>query len=346
MNLPLGTIARAIAAAACTHAGSLSAHAQTTWLVSNDPSENPDFVSLAQAFASSSVMSGDTVEVSAGIGPYVGSATLTKQLFIVAQEGEDPELRPSGMVGGTPAIHVNFPGPPGIVIEGVTFKLGTGTNGAISLGTTGTIIRDCTFEGFSRGCVGAGQSAVVDGCRFVDCIVNGGQNGATLNVSRDSRVINCEFVNTNPTDHVGYFIRANELGVVVEGCTFQGAPVGYVPFIGQTARATFIGCTFKDADLRPDQRLFWGNLAPLSFDSCLFTGINSSGQPLIYLDDDAYHTFVRNCTVTNCTAPSFSGFNPQVAPGHVTVQNSIFWDNAFTTTFSGPTTVAQSMFQT
>ena len=47
-----------------------SASALTTWLVSNDPLEHPDFTGVEQALMSPLVVDGDTVVVSAGLGPY------------------------------------------------------------------------------------------------------------------------------------------------------------------------------------------------------------------------------------------------------------------------------------
>ncbi|MEZ6233133.1 MAG: hypothetical protein R3B68_02980 [Phycisphaerales bacterium] len=86
----------------------LPAAGQTTWFVSNDPGENPDFPSIAAAVASPMVVNGDTLLVSEGVGPYVGDITIEKLLTIQGEPGEQPVVRP-----GSPAPFAAFTVPPG-----------------------------------------------------------------------------------------------------------------------------------------------------------------------------------------------------------------------------------------
>jgi len=303
------------------------ASAQTTWFVSNDPSENPDFPTISAAVASPSVLGGDTLVVSEGVGPYTGGIMISKFLMIVAEAGEQPTVTPAGI--GTPVYCFRQPsGAPGIRVEGLRF-LGPRlyVNGIFEGGiwdeTSTTVVENCVFEGLDIGI--SGNQGTVRESEFVDNRI--GVAGARL-------VEGCTFSILTPLT-VASFVGANE----IIDCRFTGpAQIGGADFGG----TRFVRCRFEDIEVPATYAAFvlGDNFAGIFFDSCLFAGVHSTAS-IVDLGFRAIVEF-RGCTVVGCSAPDFVR-NVGGLPGMATMSNTILRDNDFQSLFQTPPDISYSI---
>lgn len=314
--------------------------AQTTWLVSNDPSENPDFVSVPEAISSSLVLNGDIIEISQGLGPYQGGIQVTKALTIHAQAGEHPSFIPVGIGAPRYVFRVPAGAPSGIIIENIEFApLGALDAWGIWMSGSGTTIRNCTFEQLDFAVFG-GVGTMVLGCTFVE---NGlGVGGASLvsncsftnctSSAEASVVEKCTFSTSNPVGVDSHFVS----GSIVRSSYFTGGPIGVK---GPNTSIRFIACVFENTTLRSDQLFFEGTGAGATFrfDSCLFSNLNSPGKAIVSVI--ASSPSLRTSTIVNCSAPALV-VNTNT-PGTIDISNSIIRGNTFANlTVGGTATIS------
>lgn len=207
--------------------GCAVASAQTTWLVSNDPTENPDFPTISAAVASVAVVNGDTLLLSEGTGPYAGGIQVDRFLRFQAESGENPIITPGGV--GTPKFGIRIPSSaPGISVDGVTFD-GAGISGArfgvlTNALSPQTVVRRCTFANLSTGITTPG---LVAECTFLDC----GFGGSAL------RVEDSHFATSVPGSS---FVSAPE----VFRTSFTGP--SQITVGGSGAQVRFVACRFEN----------------------------------------------------------------------------------------------------
>ncbi|MCB9840050.1 MAG: hypothetical protein H6809_00170 [Phycisphaeraceae bacterium] len=309
--------------------------AQTTWLVSNDPGENHDFTSITQAIASPVLQSGDTLLISEGLGPYLENAIVHVSLSITAEEDEQPVIQPGPAILPPDAIRLEADG---CLIQGITFRAGPGRGAIIDL-ERNTTVRNCRFEEFFIGSSTAsmGLFGIMSDCEFVNCGIVGG----TVPVldANASLIERCTFSNANLVSHPGPFVSgANN---TFRQCSFTGGPVAFSA-VFSTGVGRFIGCTFRDINLRPEQ------VAPFSsdvdagftFDSCLFENVTAPNALVIAFQREVNF---RNCTIVNCAADRLATVVNPTASGF-SLRNSILRGNAFPTLFQGaPATTAYNI---
>ena len=307
----------------------LPAAGQTTWFVSNDPGENPDFPSIAAAVASPMVVDGDTLLVSEGLGPYQGGIFIDKFLRITAEAGETPVLTPDGI--GTPKFCIRVPhGSPGIAVEGVEF-VGPAlySNGIDEVGvidpTNLTTVERCVFIGFDVGY--SGSQGTIRDCEFIDnrVAMSGVQLVERCTITVTSVIANAQFL--------GSVLK-------VVDCTFVGpSAVASVGALNEPLQ--FIRCRFLDVQVPAGEAGFFTPAfdTGFAFDSCLFSGVEST-VPMFDMNRSSV-TF-RNCTVVDCSAPVFVRVSP-FPPGEITVRNTIIRNNDFGVLFQGPVDVAHSI---
>ncbi|MEZ6234366.1 MAG: GC-type dockerin domain-anchored protein [Phycisphaerales bacterium] len=299
----------------------LPAAGQTTWFVSNDPSENPDFPSIAAAVASPMVVWGDTLLVSEGIGLYEGGVMIDRSLTIRGEPGELPVVVAAGF--GIPkycfrvATNVSEIHLDGMELVGDFDSFGVVGN------AMATFAEHCVFRGFFTA-VSAFPSTVRD-CLFVD---NQFALGGAVLVER------CRFEVSAPMP-IG-----DLLGVarIVIDCEFTG------PSQIAVAYARFVRCEFREIVVPAGRAPF--SLEPFPegdfvFDSCLFVGVRSQTEPLFDLGFDA-NVVLQGCTVVDCEAPVFARGQTGL-PGTATLQNSVVWDNDFPVLFEMPSDVSYSI---
>lgn len=306
-----------------------TAAAQSTWLVSNDPSEHPDFASLEAALASPAVVAGDTIQISAGLGPYEMAADVAKRVNIENQAGETPVVHAAP---NQSAIEKTDEQLAGVVIRGLIFQATPAIGLGVSAFERGVSVLNCEFRDYKNGwAVLTGNNSLVSNCQFINCSSDNPTGGA-LYVST-GLVENCTFTTTNPASNAGVLLRSDD--TTVRNCTFTGGPVGFQGGTGTTGVTRYIGCTFQNIVLRPNQHLFDVTQANgFTFESCLFANITSPFHPFARAWDRDL-TF-RNCTVTNCSTPVLGAL---VLPTtrSITFNNGILWNNAITTLFTGGT---------
>lgn len=219
----------AVGVAACFCA---AASGQTTWLVSNDPAENPVFPGLYEALQSPLVLNGDTIEVSEGIGMYYPpidqpNVISNRVLTIRAEPGERPVL---GVQTSTAfccsAYGLLISGGSGLILDG--FRILGGTQYVMSASGT-PVLRNCLFVYGARdtailtvgsplfqncefreltgqfGVTIQGGGARFEDCLFIDCVyANGGLVfGGGVSFTR------CDFISN---DSVGGALERLSLG--------------------------------------------------------------------------------------------------------------------------------------
>ena len=307
----------------------LPAAGQTTWFVSNDPGENPDFPSIAAAVASPMVVDGDTLLVSEGLGPYQGGITISSFLTITAEPNERPSVTPGGI--GTPTYCFRvLQGAPGIRVDGIQF-VGPRqfANPVVEQGiqdkTATTIVENCVFEGFDIAFDGA--LGTLRDCEFVDNwgSMTGVQVAERCTVGISTPILGAQFLGS---------VRR------VVDCEFFG-PAQVATAGSLSAPLQFTRCRFIDIQVPVGMSAF---VTPafdtgFVFDSCLFDGVESTA-PMFDLNRSSV-TF-RNCTVVNCSAPVFVQISA-FPPGEITVRSTIIRDNNFPVLFQGPVDVAHSI---
>ncbi len=179
--------------------------AQTTWIVDaaaigpGTGTVSDPFPSISAAIAASSTLSGDTVEVAAGI--YLDSFDLSgKSLRVVGAPGPRPVIRGNG----TDKYCTIASGEgPGTELSHLEFFAGTGgfgsdAGGAVQIVGATVLISDCVFQsGFVCGRGGAvdAQSSTID-------------------------LIDCEF--TDNVSRTGGALYGHNVRLTVRGCRFAG----------------------------------------------------------------------------------------------------------------------------
>ena len=258
---------------------------QTTWLVSNDPSENPDFATLADAVASPTVVNGDTILLSEGLGPYQGGVLVDKALAFTAEPGEDPVIYPDGFGVPDYGFRVDY-GDPGIEVRGITFdgRNMPSSNGIIVYGLGITTVHDCTFLRLNGG---VRTPRLAANCTFVDCVVAGSA----------IQFEDCSFSFSGP-DQGGVY------GRLVLRCSITGW-VDRISSGGDDAEVRFQDCRFTDITIAPGGVGFRSGSfdSVFLFDNCLFANISAS-EPLITLNFSSA-TF-RSCTRARCATSTSS----------------------------------------
>ena len=296
---------------------------QTTWLVSNDPGENPDFQSIAEAVDSPMVVNGDTLLVSEGVGPYAGGVLVAKQLSIIAESDEEPEVVPGGV--GFPFFCLRVPsGGLGIHVEGLRF----------------------VGNSQSWGIINSTPATTVDRSVFVECDIgfNGGLGTLRDCVFGNNRVAmtgvllaeRCMITRTSSIPAAQFLGTARE----VVDCTFSG-PSRIASTGALSAPLRFIRCRFVGIDVPAMESAFSAPAFDTGyvFDSCLFSGIEST-EPIFDLIRSSVE--LRSCTVVDCSAPVFVRVFDS-PPGEITVRNTIIRDNNFPVLFEGPVNIAHSI---
>ncbi|MCA9287996.1 MAG: hypothetical protein KDA05_05395 [Phycisphaerales bacterium] len=299
----------------------LPAAGQTTWLVSNDPSENPDFASLTDAVASAAVLDGDTILLSEGIGPYQGGVVVEKALSFRAQAGENPVI----LCGVSSTLNWGLRVPddaPGISVSEITFdgESVAGSDGVDDRNTPPvSTVSDCTFLRLDTGA----DASFVARCTFVDCrsSVRGvhvedstfSYFGVFTSVPRfvfATTILRCTFTGASNAVSVGGSTQGQ-----VFGCRFENisGPAGSVPFVvRQPGGAIFDQCVFVNV---------------VSPDSTLISGGNTT-------------TILRSCTIANCSAPRLASASNN---GLLQVENTIVWGGQLNEVFLGPVEASYSI---
>ncbi|MEZ6234313.1 MAG: right-handed parallel beta-helix repeat-containing protein [Phycisphaerales bacterium] len=313
---------------------------QTTWLVSNDPSENPDFDSLHAAANSGSLQAGDTVLVSEGVGPYVTDtiAFVSQTLSILAEPGEQPVIRSVGFQNQTGRIIRIETGVSNVLVDGIRFVDGgghAGTVAAIVSSGTGVTLRNCEFWGFDSSiAVLLEVDSRVMHCRFSDCDV---PSFTALSLAQSAVVEDTVFETSNPPSYGGTFVSADRGQFDFIRCTFRGGPVidPVAPTPGFDAR--FEQCRVSNAALRPDQRLFEFEEGTVLLVNSLVESVQST-QPLVR--SRFSNTQIVNCTVADCTADAF--IEVQANTQVTSIRNSIIW-GSFGAVTVGPASIEYTL---
>jgi len=315
---------------------------QTTWLVSNDPSENPDFTSLAGATASPAVVAGDTILVSQGAGPYIISspAIVNVRVTIKTQPGEQPVLRAVSLPSTNAIIRFNTESAQSVV-EGLRFE-GQLQPSIIFSAIISTVplitLRDCVFADFStdRLVVLLRSGTVIDSWEFTECNVD---SSAALAIVGGGVVKDSSFFTSNPASYSGTFVIADEGELVFTGCEFIGGPVIRPDPPSPRYEAQFNNCEFTDTILRASQVLFLPQSQNFSLSNCLVARVQSPGNPLLRSFGSTIS--IRNCTIADVSAPSLA----QVTFGSntITIRNSIMWPAAFSHIIQSPGTIEHSL---
>ncbi|MCB9841555.1 MAG: right-handed parallel beta-helix repeat-containing protein [Phycisphaeraceae bacterium] len=225
-----------------------TAFGQTTWFVSNDPAENPDFAHPRDALASPMVVDGDTIEVSEGLAPYsVGPDDrfdfLGKAVTMRAEGGERPVLTSiSSPLNPTSMVRFTSGEGPDSVLEGFVLRPNAYAYAGVYIEGSSPTIRRCEFSGLTTAAgplvfVYSG-SATVEQCEFrgnnpyewelidartlvklQDCVFvdNSGIRG--LLRAGSVYLLDCR-VENNRCPEVGSFISG--MWLTVERCTFEG----------------------------------------------------------------------------------------------------------------------------
>lgn len=301
---------------------------QTTWLVSNDASENPDFTSLAAATASPALMWGDTILVSEGVGPYAvtAQATINTRLHIKAQPGELPILRANGV---SPRMVRVEAGGARTVVEGIRFEGQLQQSPAFSALTSSAsevTLRDCVFSHFTTStyAIILQTNSKIEGCSFVEC--NVGSAAAILLVGTATVVSKSTFFTSNPPSYNAYFLWADPGDFEFRDCEFVGGPVIRPATISPGYSARFINCSFTDTTLRAGQRLIYPETGQsndfLSLEGCLFARVQTVDTALV--QGWYSSTSLKNCTVADVAAPALVTMTNAASPVAV-IRNSIIW---------------------
>lgn len=330
-------------------AGPLAAAAsgQTTWLVSNDPGESPHFNDPRAALASPLVVSGDTLEISAGLGPYLVAALGepidfgTKNIIMRAQAGETPIFRET---------FNDFPIDPKFIvirggqtsatrIEGIQFEVWGYVLRAIDI-VGSPVFVDCVFNDISSRdnaihISGAGSAPVFDNCVMVGTIA-----GVSLIAPGAAAIRNCRF-----QDNFSTFSSVHMSGGgSVSDCQFinNGAFDGAVAIQVGPSGATIERCFFRHlGDSAPMVVQVSGSTTIVN---CVFDRCRAS-IATISIDNRPITATVVNCTLAGGIGQSAMGVGSQAT---VEVRNSIVWGNTLSQPVfhgSGAMDVAHSIVQ-
>lgn len=300
---------------------------QTTWLVSNDPSENPNFTSLAAAMASPAVMWGDTVLVSEGVGPYTVSSqvNVNLKLAILAEPGEQPVLRAAGLPSANAMMWIEAGD---TRVEGLRFEGQLQPSvifSAIISAAPRVTLRGCVFADFTtdRTLILLQPQSLVDSCEFIECNVGSSSVLALVGAGTTGTIVSdTRFWTSNPPAYTGRFISADRVGHVLERCVFEGGPVIVGPAPRFSYEARFINCTIANASLRPSQRLFQPMEKELSLEGCLIARVQSPGMALVH--SNFAPVSLLNCTIADTAAPAIVTMTMS-SPPTALVRNSIIW---------------------
>ncbi|MEZ6234399.1 MAG: right-handed parallel beta-helix repeat-containing protein [Phycisphaerales bacterium] len=325
-----------------------AASAQTTWLVSNNPLENPDFPGLWEALESPLVVDGDTVEVSQGLGEYTLSEFRQyrfngKAITVIAEENEVPVLRGSWQMDFSISF-VDGEGPD-TILDG--FQILAASEGALVTGGSSPTIRNCVFgPGASArsGTLWLGYSNSGGAPRFESCEF---RNGSSLfqpyiYSTATPTFEDCVFEN-NPSPLGGIELRN---GGTLRRCDFIA---NSAPSVGNEVCGSNLwieGCRFVRTNIVSP-----GHGAPLieasgatTIVNCLFDTIVSPAHPIIRLQA----TTPAFASITNCTfgGTSATSLAEVAGLGALTVRNSIVWNNALSQpAFVGAVAVQYSNIQ-
>jgi hypothetical protein len=325
----------ALLAAACAW----PAHAQTTWLVSNDPSESPDFAHPAQALASALVQGGDTIEISQGLGPYLVTGESNRlivgdpNLTLRAEAGETPVIAASFSVLGTFLMLIDGPTATNTTIEGVRFQSQPGSSGqnteaAVLIFNASVTVRDCEFTALNVQQTAAAIAAtgsghlLIQSCRFTDTLASNGivaargasariensvfaNNFGALHTRGTAEIIDCVFEdnqNSGTGSAGGIYVESGTAQVA--NCRFaRNAGDGAILF--DQATVEVVNCEIVDHQLaQAFNRLIWN--------------WTMNGQVTL-----------RNSTLAGNTAAAL------VRAQNITMVNCIAWGNTVTSVFEG-----------
>lgn len=330
-------LAPALLAIAC----SSHALAGTTWLVSNNPAENPDFPGLWEALHSPLVVAGDTIEMSQGLGPYQAPRfehyeIVNRGLIIRAQPGERPVLRVQ-VESNTPLYTLVLSGGAETIIEGIQIS----NAGQFAMSVNGSpTLRGCYFQGVARSSViQVAGDTLFDSCEFRGI---GGLFGNSISISGEATFLDCLFTqNPNTSPGIGVNGFANFIG-----CDFiANQPAIMGAEIDSTGTLLIDRCRFIDTSTPV------GFTAPIIRSSgqttivnTVFSGSGQPTRPLLLLTGGVpqFHHVV-NCTFEGNTAASIIQTDGLAA---AVVHNCIIWNNTLTgTPFNGTVVVAHSNIQ-
>lgn len=314
------------AALAATAAG------QTTWLVSNNPAEFPDFADPRDALASPLVVDGDIIEVSAGEGPYTMSHAAPidfdgKAVTLRARAGQRVQLRASGAwLAYAGVLSFSSGEGPDSIVEG--FEISAGA--------------------FTYACVGASGSApTIRNCDFVNAHAD---FGSAIIVSNGAAPVfeNCTIRDSQATWRSFPLIRGSG-SLTMLGCTISDATSEYslLDFVGDL---TLIDCVFEDSLIThlsggPAPATFIHSGGILTIDRCQFadflvtTGGLGASMQLHGSSSITNSVFERHgyaslidaggglCELINCTIAASTSTTIAVssAPSSLHVINSIVW---------------------
>lgn len=327
-------------------AASPAALGQTTWLVSNDPAESPDFQSVREAVDSPTVLEGDTVLVSEGLGPYVTAeqALVLRALTIKAEPGERPVLVALDMGFPRWLLHVRAEG---VTVEGLTFR-GTPGNER-NHGINGTrerlTLRDCHFEGFSGmgDVVYLSEYSLLEDCTFGARVAN---EVCQVIIRGEGEVRRCQFFASLSSEFRGPFIVVSKGSYAVAGpllisrCRFQGAAAAgaFRKFHGEETDVTLMHCEMADARPRQDDGLCFIDGGRLSLVNCLIHNIEVSKNFVVNSFSAA--VTIQNCTIADCAVAGI--VRVAEPPGDITIRNTIIWRTTGSL-IEGPGTIEYSI---
>jgi len=306
------------------------AGAQTTWLVSNDPAENPDFAHPRQALLSPLVVSGDTVEVSAGLGAYEIDQIFepidfgVKNVVLRNEAGEMPVFRLTfcDWPATVAIMWIRGGQGPQTVVEGFRFENDACGQDIVVIEGSSPTIRRCTFDSVGDrssviGAYGAGAAPTIEDCVFFDnysafgsTVYSGGDSitirgcrfqdsltsGSALMIRSGGTVTDCECLGNESYDGLGGDITVDSRspGVTVERCRFAATRGGW----GFRAEApvTVVNCIFDGSFLNGGYVFAAGGPAPYfaSFINCTFAR-SSVGR--VFVSSDVAAVFARGCVV-------------------------------------------------
>lgn len=327
-----------------------SAAAQTTWLVSNDPAESPDFSSLYAALESPLVVGGDTIEVSQGLGPYTTPMDTThrfhgKAITVRAQVGERPVIRSSwssAVVGLTFYFKAEDTG---AVLDGLEI-VAVGQQAIVVEGGSPTI-RNCLFGNTGRDATVrvSGGHGRFESCTF-DGIGTGGFNQYVLVFSTGSLTFtNCIVKNAvNPFGSI-----RSDGNLTLKGCEFNANASGFLGDINSTGTLWIESCRFIDTAKQPpglfDPQSVIVSTGPTTIVNSLFKNSSVPQRSLIRFSAQGSPAFR---TIANCTFFANPVQSIVLSSGTATayVVNSIVWGNTLSAAvFQGGSLVAYSDIQ-
>ena len=316
----------AVVATACFGA---AASGQTTWFVSNDPGENPDFPGLWEALESPLIVDGDTVEVSEGLGfysppTYEYFSFNGKAITVRAEANERPVL-----VGDWPGVPVTgltflFAGEgPDSVLDG--FEIIPGGQDAIVVQSGTPTIRNCLFSGSGRNATAEirGGHPRFESCVFSGC---GGQFNEYILVYASATFTDCVFENAvNP---FGGIRNSGTLNLI--GCDFVANSAGLNGDVFSTGTLHIESCRFMDT-CKPNPnfakfRSVVDARGRTTIVNTLFDNCCSPTVPLLTLvSGPGVEQSITNCTISRNPVRSIvsaGGSQP------VVVTNTVVWGNA------------------